>query len=251
MPYWDMMGRALIAEEPEEEADRIADFLTFSGLDATVAVSPNSDLYTVTVPSDQEYSAARLLLERMEQEQKKDPEKEAASYREACLKPAPRFVPSEEKFRTSTNSSIIFLCAGFVVFAMALVHYFLIAYRRQTGRISDCVMELILGFVFILFGISTQQKVRMLSHQIMAENAFTDQIIRWYTTTYSAEHLDKCIEAAAEHPDLSEEERFSLRRDLIRDYILREYNISDTAYLDFVTDIIYKRLYFPNGVSFR
>ncbi len=251
MPYWDMMGRALIAEEPKEQADRIADFLTFSGLDATVAVSSNSELYTVTVPSSQEYTAAKLILEQMEEENRKDPEKEVANYRESCLQSAPRFVPSEEKFRTSTNSSLIFLCAGFIVFAMALIHYFLIVYRQQTGRISDCVMELILGFVFILFGISTHQKVRMLKTQIMEENAFTDQIIRWYTTAYSAEHLDKCIEAAADRQDLSDEERFSLRRDLIRDYILREYNISDTAYLDYVTDTIYKRLYFPNGVAFH
>ncbi|MCD8053876.1 MAG: hypothetical protein LUF00_07505 [Lachnospiraceae bacterium] len=248
MHYWDTLGRSLIAEDTKESADRIADFLTYSGLDATVSSTADNPRYTVTVPAAQEELAEKLM-DVFRQYEDED-EKRAAYYREQCLTHSPVFVPSEEKFRNSTNSSTTFLWAGIAVVAIGLFHFFSVAYNQQEGSVDACVVEIVFGFIFIWFAITTHQKVRMLQSQIMEENAFTDQIIRWCTTTYPAEHLDKCIDAAAsDSQSLSEEERFFLRRQLIQNYILREYDISDDAYLDYITDTIYKKLYYPNAVA--
>lgn len=248
MPYWDTLGRFLVVEDTSREsADRIADFLSYSGLDAIVSSGTDDTLYTVTVPVSQEDMALKLL--EVLQEHEDEDAQRAAYYREQCLSPSPTFIPSEEKFRYATNSSVTFLCAGIVVFIMALVHFFMVLYGQREGTINGCIAEMIFGFIFILFAITTHQKVRFLRDHILEENAFTDRIIRWCTTTYPAEHLDKCIDAASDSQDISEEERFFLRRQLIQNYILREYDISDPAYLDYITDTIYKKLYYPNAVS--
>ncbi len=247
MPYWDTLGRSPVAQDTQENADRIANFLSYSGLDAIVSSGTDDSLYTVTVPTEQEELAARRILE-MEQFEE-DSEERAASYREQYLSHSPAFVPPEEKFRYSTNSSITFFCAGIVVVAMALLHFLLILYQQREDNEASCLVELFLGFIFILFSITTHQKVRFIQDQMMEENAFTNEIIRWCTTLYPAEHLDKCIDAASDSQDLSEEDRFFLRRQLIQNYILREYDISDSAYLDYLTDMIYKKLYYPNALS--
>ena len=247
MAYWDALGRALMAQAPEETANQIAEFLQENGMDVTVSGSPGSDSYDVLIPRIQEYEGV-LLLEKYYEREKEKAAREA-SYRSDWLASSPDFVPSEEKFRTSTNSSFLYVLFGSFICLMAMFHFFLLLYHRESGRISASVLELILGFVFVLFGISTNQKVRLLKDKILEENAFNDQVIRWYTTTYSPEHMDKSIDAAAGNQELTEEERAVRRRRLIQDYILREYDIPDQAYLDYITDIIYKKLFFPNSVS--
>ena len=59
----------------------------------------------------------------------------------------------------------------------------------------------------------------------------------------------KVIDAAGYEEDLTDAEMASLRRTLLKDYILREYDITDNAYLDYLVDLVYKRLYFPNTIS--
>ncbi len=247
MAYWDALGRSLSAQATQEDANRIADFFQDMGLDTTVSSDPKDGLFDVLVLQGQEKEAARLLAHFRRQEAER--QARAAAYRADCLEASPHFVPSEEKFRTSTNSSFLFIISGLIIIILALLHFFILIYHRQTSEVSASLIELIFGFFFILFGINTHQKVRILKDRILEENAFTDQVVRWYTSTYSAEHMDKCIDAASASPDATDEERFFLRRQLMRDYILREYDISDPAYLDYLTDLIYKRLYFPNGVS--
>lgn len=247
MPYWEALGRAIVTQESQEYAEAIARFLNDEGIDATITRDSSSLLYTVTVPKDQEPDAGRLM-ERYHL-QARPAEEQAEAYRRQTLSPSPSFVPSEEKFRTSTNSSFIFVICGAVIFVMALVHFFLIIYHVQEGTMDDCVLELILGFIFLMFGITTQQKVRIMKDKILEENAFNDQLIRWFTQTYPADYLDRLILAASEDQEIPEEEMFFLRRQLIHDNILREYDIKDTAYLDYITDLIYKKLYVPNGMT--
>ena len=247
MTYWDAIGRAIAALEPLDEANRIADFLNRSGLSATVSTDPDSDLYAVLVPKDEEYASVGF----METYRKRRTEMMNAEseYRSHVLSPSPDIVPSEEKFRYETNSSVAFMLAGAVIFIMAVIHFFFILRRAVPGVVADCIPELIFGSVFLVFGMSSQQKVKMLRTAILQENAFNDRIVNWCTTTYSAEHIDKVIDAAGYEEDLTDAEMASLRRTLLKDYILREYDITDNAYLDYLVDLVYKRLYFPNTIS--
>ena len=248
MPYWDTIGRSLVLEGTKERCDQIAEYLTFNGIDATVASSITEEEFVVTVPKELGDKAYALYEKYMDAENHEDDT--YSSYRENCLKHSPNFVPSEEKFRTSTNSSVAFLCAGFIVILMAIIHFILVITQTMTdSTIRECIIELILGFIFMMFGISTQQKVRMLETKMQEENSFTNQIVDWCVQIYPAEHLDKCIDAASDEHEIAEEERFFLRRQLIQNYILREYDIQDSAYLDYITDLIYKKLYHPNAVS--
>ena len=52
MPYWDMLGRTLIAKVNEETASRITQYLTYSGLDATISSLEETGLFAITVPSE-------------------------------------------------------------------------------------------------------------------------------------------------------------------------------------------------------
>ena len=62
--YWNTLGRVLIARETSEGAERMCEYLTYSGVDATVSLDEESSLYVVTVPKDQAQEAA-ILIDRL------------------------------------------------------------------------------------------------------------------------------------------------------------------------------------------
>lgn len=249
MAYWDALGRSLAAEDTKNRADYIADYLSCAGLDASVSRLPEGDLCAVTVPSSQQAEADRLMRSYYARQARMENERMSESYyREHCLARQPHFIPQEEKFRTDTHSSMLYTICGGIVFVLAVFHFLLMLRHRNPDDLRTCTLELLLACIFVLFGLSTQQKVRILQNKILEENSFTDGIIRWCTSTYSAEHIDKSIQAA-EDTELTGPELAVRRRELIRDYILREYDISDAAYLDYITDTIYKKFYFPNSIS--
>ena len=90
MPYWDTLGRALMAQVQQDDADRMVDYLNANGLDATVSSDPESDLYDVLVLREQEYDAVLLLEQYYEKE--KERAAKAATYQSTVLEHSPSFV---------------------------------------------------------------------------------------------------------------------------------------------------------------
>lgn len=61
MDYWNTLGRVVIARETSEGAERMCEYLTHSGVDATVSLEEDSSLYVVTVPKEKARDAAILI----------------------------------------------------------------------------------------------------------------------------------------------------------------------------------------------
>ena len=114
MPYWEMLGRAVVTLASKSVSEEISEYLTYSGLDATVSYDQDRDCYIVSVPLAQENTAERL----MENYPDADPEENQVPeidflHNRVC---SPAFVRAEDKFKDTTGSALIFLFAGSLVF---------------------------------------------------------------------------------------------------------------------------------------
>lgn len=241
MPYWEMLGRAVVALESESASEEITRILTYSGLDATVALDSESGQYNVTVPLSQE-DAAKKLLESYRQQ-----ENDSFSTESVPVTDAPPISPvrarDEDILKNTTNSALIFLIAGGMVFITALLHCTLVALEYRNDSPRGCVIELSLGAIFLGFGLYTMHKAREIKAKIEAENQFTTRVIEWCLSTYPSAQLDNTIRAATEGARLTARERYFLRKDLLRCYIIREFNVTDLPYLEYLAEETYVSIF--------
>ena len=237
MPYWEMLGRAVVTLASKSVSEEISEYLTYSGLDATVSYDQDSDCYIVSVPLAQENTAERL----MENYPDADPEENQVPeidflHNRVC---SPAFVRAEDKFKDTTGSALIFLFAGSLVFVLAIAHCVLVLLDYRKDSSSGCLIELALGALFLGFGLYTLRKANEIKGRIQEENEYITHVIEWCVSTYPASQIDMTVNAATEGIALSPEDRYFLRKDLLRCYIIREFNVEDPSYLEYLTEETY------------
>ena len=215
MPYWEVLGRTAVTQGTQETADRITQFLTYSGVDATISFDEERSVYIVSVPQEQADLAEKLIKNFEEMEQAPEREAESAPP-ESFLSRSPVFVRAEERFKNTTNSAYAFLTAGSFVFLLALIRCVMVFLKYRQDSAEACLLDLGMGTVFMSFGVYTLHKANEIRDKIKEENVFLTEAIEWFVSTYSAIQLDETIQAAAdENTWLPFEERYFLRRSLI------------------------------------
>ena len=87
MPYWEVLGRTAVTQGTQETADRITQFLTYSGVDATISFDEERSVYIVSVPQEQADLAEKLIknFEEMEQAPEREAESALQEYDQLCL----------------------------------------------------------------------------------------------------------------------------------------------------------------------
>ena len=242
MPYWEALGRTAVAQGTQESADRLTQFLTYSGVDATISYDQEHAVYVVSVPQEQADLAEKII--QCYEKKKTEPRREAdCAPPESFLSRAPVFVCAEERYRNTTCSAYALLTAGAFVFLLALIRFAMVMLRYRQDSAPACLLDLCMGSVFMGFGIQTLRKAQAIQEKIAEENAFFTEAIEWFVSTYSSFQLDNTIAAATDEAWLPLEERYFLRRDLIRSYILREYDKIDPLCADYLTDEIYVSIF--------
>lgn len=249
MPYCEMLGRIVIARESEATSEKIIEYLTHAGIDATLSRDPEKDLYVVSVPKAQQETAERLMVKYREYEES-DPDKEDL-YLSSFLIHSPVFVRAEDRFKDTTSSAIAFITAGGIILLIALVHCVVILRTVGYAAYGGRFFELGLGILFVSYGVHTMHKAEEIKDLIEAENAFTTTVIEWCTSTYSAWQLDDTILAASDGRRLTMEEKYFSRKDLIRSYISREFCIDDLAYLEYLAEETYVSIFEKPKLSLK
>ncbi len=242
MPYWEALGRTAVARDTQESADRLTQFLTYSGVDAAISFDGEHGVYIVSVPQEQA-EFAKKLVQNYEKE-KQAPKREAETAPpESFLTHSPVFVRAEDRYRNTTGSAYALLTAGSFVFLLALIRFTMVMLQYREDSPQTCLLDLGMGTLFMSFGIYTLHKAHEIREKVQEENAFLTEAIEWFVSTYSSFQLDDAIAAAKDEAWLPLEERYFLRRDLIRSYILREYDKIDPLCADYLTDEIYVSIF--------
>lgn len=231
-------GRTIIYCGSHELTEAFADRLNTAGIDAAVYHESDSDDFCIAVDPAAEKKAEKLLDSYMEE--LLHHEELVNNWRADFLTGSPAFVRAEDKFKDSTDSAHVFLTAGLVMLGFVVA-------RSVTRDHPFRFMEYLPGLIFLLFGLYTRKKAKQIREQVVQENDFTNKILATLLSDYSAEGLDRM--AGIDTNSLSAEECFFQRTEVIRSYILREYTIDDEAYLEYLVETAYEKLYEQEAIS--
>lgn len=153
------------------------------------------------------------------------------------------YVNKEQKYEDVSSSATAFLIVGGVLAAAAVLCLTGIINLPMYG-VSKIIFQGVLvlmaaGSLVIAF--RSKQSAGELKSQIADEQKETEEIVQWFTDSWSGSDLDKQI--LSEDQDLGEEEMSLKRFELIQDHLITGRDLPDQAYVDALCDIIYSRLY--------
>lgn len=90
-------------------------------------------------------------------------------------------------------------------------------------------------------GVKTTLSAKAFLPQVAEERERTENIIRWFLDTYSAQDLERALGSVSR--SLSPEELSLKRYELIQDYLITNHDLPDPAYVDSLVEEIYGKLF--------
>lgn len=155
------------------------------------------------------------------------------------------YISSKDKYEDLNSSGTSLLVVGLilaVLLAVDLSRIIKLPINSSSRILTDSVLA-VLSAACLCGSHSTLKKANILKAAIASEQKQRQQIINWCTSTYSALHIDKMIEAAETTPVHSMEILCLKRIDLIKSFLIREYNIDNESYLDDLCEEIFQKIF--------
>lgn len=225
-------GYVTLLKDAEDVVGKLAEQLGYAGIHATL--SSDGESCVLSVPREQEAKARALLAEYFTASSRERKDEDLENFQESFLRKTPTFMSSEEKVRSRSQSVWIFLgISAFVLITGTL--------RLIRGDVPQGIYYLVFGVLFLVFGLITLDRVRRLKRSAEEEKAFTEKVTEWFSETYTAAGIDKMILSSAPSDDPAEMDVQRLA--CIRDYIRREFDLQDAAYLEYLTEKIFRAFY--------
>ena len=225
-------GYVTLLKDAEDVVGKLAEQLGYAGIRATLSSDGESSV--LSVPREQEAKARALLSEYFTASSRERKDEDMENFQENFLRKTPTFMSSDEKLRSRSQSVWVFIGIAAFVLIKGTVHL-------GCGDISQGLCYLIFGIFFLVFGLVTLSRVRRLKSSAEEEAAFTEKVTNWFSETYTAAGIDKMILSSVPSDDPAELDIQRLA--CIRDYIRREFDIQDAAYLEYLTESIFRDFY--------
>lgn len=169
------------------------------------------------------------------------------SERTSCrTAPAKAYVNKEQRYEDMNSSASAFFLVGGILAAAAVLTFTGMIPLPMTGfsRYSFQGLLALMAVGSLVIAFSSKKSARVLKHEAVDEEKETEEILQWFTKTYSGKDLDDQIHM--EEPELSDEELSLKRFELIQDYLVTGRDLPDQSYVDALCDMIYSRLYGDN-----
>lgn len=171
---------------------------------------------------------------------------ESMTYLGGARKAAPTpgvYVKKAQKYEDLKSSAAAFLLVGALLLVFSVLCWtglLPLPLSGPSGMISKIVMTVMgLGSLYVAF--TSSRSAREICGQIDAEEQVTQQLIDWFTASYTGARLDEQL--ADEAGGLAPEELSLKRFELIQDIIITNHDITDQAYVDSLAEDIYAKLY--------
>ncbi len=227
------IGKSIVATLPRDEAEALCQYLNYHCVDAILCRCAQDDMCALAVDDSCREKASRLI----------------ADYRQTHDKSARKHPPVitviTEKISDLTSSGLLFIICGAIVFLISALRLMRVVgfrslFLAETDPLSRVllIIELLLGAVFLFFGIRLLIKAGKARTCRNSESAYTLHVITWFLGTYSPEDLDKLCENDEDGAAPGEARRRQIRR-----CIRREFGVEDRDYLDYLVEETYASLY--------
>lgn len=219
-------------------AERLTSFLVYSKISAaTLPEEGEENLLQIFVPESQLDDAKKLVqifLTNEPTEEENLP---------LDVKPAHAYRNNAERYEDMRSSAFAFLVVGALVLAamgLSLAGIIHLPFYGNAKILVHAVM-IVLGILFLIVGFVSRKNASALKETIGEDESRTAEILDWFLSTYTAAQIDETVDALEEIT--SEEIRSLKRMDIIREYLVRQYQLTDESYLDLLCEELYQKIY--------
>lgn len=246
------MVNLLAAEAPL--AERIVEFLSYSGMDVHMDFDQEADLFSLTVPENQYEKSVKLMRVMLANEVMHSMEDERRG-RQFDAEPVRIHVKASDKYTDTSSSAISFLLVGTLLMAVLLLTSFdiiRISFLGQARTLTDILLTAI-SVTFLFIGLLSWRKALLLETEIQEEDQFNESVYQWFLSTYTGDQIDQTADAemdqdVAMNPEkqytiISDEIRCLKRMDVIREYLKREYRQLDNGYVEYLCEELYQKVF--------
>lgn len=229
----------------EDAAERIAQFLDYSGISSVTAGEPNEHGYPVLV-SKKDYDESMKLVRVFLYKQAEQKEQAAAGNQpgqpEAAKKAPAPYVKKADKYEDMNSSAITLLAVGTagMVFILLKLFGILPISFGSASWLFDIVMSAIFLF-FLAAGFSSWKRAKKIKGEISEEVTATEKITEWFLEEYTGRSID--IIALEDSSDMPDELKYFKRTEFIKKELNTRLTELDEAYLEDLTESLYQKLY--------
>lgn len=151
------------------------------------------------------------------------------------------YVKKETAYEDMKSTATTFLCIGTLGIICLLLWGFGVI-RLQMEGYMKILMFLVMGTLFVVFliiGIRYQMRLKSVKEEAGSEKQLTEEIIRWFLDTYSADDID----AGIADTSVGEEQLYFQRYEVMERCISSRYPDLDGAYQDHMLEELYGRIF--------
>lgn len=246
------MVNLIAAEAPL--AERILEFLSYSGMDVHMDFDQEADLFSLTVPKNQYEKGVKLMRVLLASEVMHSMEDERRD-RPLDTEPVRVHVRASDKYTYTSSSALSFLLVGSFLMMILLLTAFdiiRISFLGQARTLADIVLTAV-SIAFLCVGFLSWRKALELESKIQEEDQFNESVYQWFLSTYTGDQIDQTADAemdqdVAMNPEkqytiISDEIRCLKRMDVIREYLKREYRQLDNGYVEYLCEELYQKVF--------
>lgn len=236
-------------------AERIVEFLSYSGVEVQMRFDQEADLFDLTVPEEQYEESIRLMKVLLANEALHSMEAEAQRAQRFPAEPFKVHVRASDQYSDVASSAFSFLLVGAAVTTAMLLIATGVIHPPLYGqaRFLTYTVLTVLGLVFLAVGVTSARKARQIKAAIREEDQFNASVYQWFLSTYTGAQIDQSADAqmdqdVAMNPEkqftiISDEIRCLKRMDVIREYLKREYQHLDDGYVEYLCEELYQKIY--------
>lgn len=246
------MVNLIAAEAPL--AERIVEFLSYSGMDVHMDFDQEADLFSLTVPENQYEKSVKLMRVLLANEMLHSMEDKQRS-RQFDSEPVRVHIKASDKYTDTSSSALSFLLVGTFLMTVLLLTAFniiRISFWGPARMLADIVLTA-MGCSFLCIGLLSWRKAMSLETKIQEEDQFNESVYQWFLSTYTGDQIDQSADAqmdqdVALNPEkqytiISDEIRCLKRMDVIREYLKREYRQLDNGYVEYLCEELYQKVF--------
>lgn len=216
----------------EEKAQRLVDFLEYSGIkDAQAVEDETNGTYEVQVPSKEFEQAENLYRVFSENELETD---DAEPEDDILSSAGTLYTDSSEKYKDYFSSAITFFVCGIAGLVILLLNDFGVLHILSISGASFYLVNIVLGGLFVAFmiiGISSLKSSKKIKDQAEKESKAYQKVTDWLSDHVTEDE----IESSYEHT-IPEEMKYFNRSEYIKNQIKEEFSDIDEETCERITD---------------
>lgn len=153
------------------------------------------------------------------------------------------YVSKESKKEETKSTAYSFLLVSVIGF-IALILFATGALPVHVADYMKIMLCIVMGAMLLIFfaiGIVSLRQLKTLGTQAEKENDLSSEIISWFTSTYSAEDIDKSMEEEVFDQDL-----YFKRYEIMTRFLSKQYPDLEETFLDHLVEELYGNLFEEN-----